>query len=86
MSDAKAIDSLTVGNARYIKLELLEKTADIYDLREIEVLGRLTMLWIPGMRISLITVDLRSGNRLSFRIRISRILRYGGIKRFGKTT
>lgn len=40
MSDAKAIDSLTVGNARYIKLELLEKTADIYDLREIEVLGQ----------------------------------------------
>lgn len=40
VSDAKAIDSLTVGNARYIKLELLEKTADIYDLREIEVLGQ----------------------------------------------
>ena len=40
VSDAKAIDSLTVGNARYIKLELLEKTADIYDLREIEVLGK----------------------------------------------
>ncbi|WP_302557800.1 polysaccharide lyase family 8 super-sandwich domain-containing protein [Holdemania filiformis] len=40
VSDAKAIDSLTVGNARYIKLELLEKTVDIYDLREIEVLGR----------------------------------------------
>lgn len=40
VNQPQVIDSLSAGNARYLKLELLEKMTDQYDLREIEVFGQ----------------------------------------------
>ncbi|WP_173011396.1 polysaccharide lyase family 8 super-sandwich domain-containing protein [Holdemania massiliensis] len=40
VNQPQVMDSLSAGNARYIKLELMEKTTDLYDLREIEVFGQ----------------------------------------------
>ncbi|MGN1344933.1 MAG: polysaccharide lyase family 8 super-sandwich domain-containing protein, partial [Traorella sp.] len=39
VNNVNDVDTVSLGNARYLKIELIEKEKDVFDLREIEVYG-----------------------------------------------